>query len=315
MNITISVDLPTILQTAFRKAFEGGSSGASAAFIQVFSLMWLRTAINYQYRYGTTISESLSKLYNEGGIARLYQGFPFAAVQSPLARFGDTAANSLIYSLCDSLDPSGLAVPVLLRTGLASVTAGAWRIVLMPIDTVKTCMQVDGQKGLVVLRDRLQRDGVSVLFNGALAASAATLVGHYPWFLVFNYLSESLPSAQTYLDTLSSDGVIWGVLHAVDPRGLELTRSAFIGLCAGCTSDVCSNSLRVLKTTRQTMTSESLNSGGQQMSYLDLAKSILETDGWSGLFGRGLQTKIISNALQSTLFSVLFKYFQSTKGS
>jgi len=112
-----------------------------------------------------------------------------------------------------------------------------------------------------------------------------------------------------------SDGVIWGVLHAVDPRGLELTRSAFIGLCAGCTSDVCSNSLRVLKTTRQTMTSESLNSGGQQMSYLDLAKSILETDGWSGLFGRGLQTKIISNALQSTLFSVLFKYFQSTKGS
>jgi len=49
---------------------------------------------------------------------------------------------------------------------LASLTAGAWRIVLMPVDTVKTCMQVDGQKGLTVLRDRLQRDGVFVLFNG-----------------------------------------------------------------------------------------------------------------------------------------------------
>ena len=55
----------------------------------IFCNIWFRiqrTAINYQYRYGTTISESLSRLYSEGGIARLYQGFPFAAVQSPLAR-------------------------------------------------------------------------------------------------------------------------------------------------------------------------------------------------------------------------------------
>jgi len=37
---------------------------------------------------------------------------------------------------------------------------------------------------------------------GALAASAATLMGHYPWFLVFNYLSETLPSAKAYMDTL-----------------------------------------------------------------------------------------------------------------
>jgi len=35
-------------------------------------------------------------------------------------------------------------------------------------------------------------------------------------------------------------------------------------------------------------------------------------DGWQGLFGRGLQTRLLVNAVQGMLFSVLFKYFQST---
>ena len=35
-------------------------------------------------------------------------------------RFGDTAANSLIYSLCDSLDPTGLLLPVYLKTALGN---------------------------------------------------------------------------------------------------------------------------------------------------------------------------------------------------
>jgi hypothetical protein len=58
----IPVDsLSSILLTAktidinaiFTKAFTTGKAGASAAGIQVITLMWLRTALNYQYRYGT----------------------------------------------------------------------------------------------------------------------------------------------------------------------------------------------------------------------------------------------------------------------
>ena len=44
--------------------------------------------------------------------------------------------------------------------------AGAWRIVLMPVDTVKTCLQVDGPEGWKTLQKRVQKDGLSVLFNG-----------------------------------------------------------------------------------------------------------------------------------------------------
>lgn len=47
-----TIDLSGILQKAWRKALGGGKAGASASVVQVLSLMWLRTSMNYQYRYG-----------------------------------------------------------------------------------------------------------------------------------------------------------------------------------------------------------------------------------------------------------------------
>jgi hypothetical protein len=37
---------------------------------------------------------------------------------------------------------------------------------------------------------------------------------------------------------------------------------------------------------------------------------ILDRDGWGGLFGRGLKTKILTNGLQGMLFSVYWKMGQ-----
>ena len=39
---------------------------------------------------------------------------------------------------------------------------------------------------------------------------------------------------------------------------------------------------------------------------------IVEADGWAGLFGRGLRTRLLTNALQGAVFSVLWKYFEQT---
>ncbi len=44
---------------AVTKAIEGGTSGAMAMAIQVTSLMWMRTTMNYQYRYGTTTTQAM----------------------------------------------------------------------------------------------------------------------------------------------------------------------------------------------------------------------------------------------------------------
>jgi hypothetical protein len=40
------------VQMALRSALGGGISGGIAMFVNVGALMWLRTTINYQYRYG-----------------------------------------------------------------------------------------------------------------------------------------------------------------------------------------------------------------------------------------------------------------------
>ena len=291
--ITPSIDFNTILSKASKKAIGGGKAGAAAAVVQVCSLMWLRTAMNYQYVYGGTLVTSLQTLWGQGGIARLYQGLPFAIVQGPLTRFGDAAANVGILALLETQD-----LPLPLKTACGSAVAGLWRIVLMPIDTSKTAMQVQGNEGMQRLIQNVKEQGPSPLYQGALASASATAAGHFPWFLTYNFLNEQLPMVTATEDLL-----------------LSLLRSAFLGLAASCVSDSCSNSLRVIKTTKQTI-GLSNNSDGQnrELTYPEIVKNILDTDGVVGLLGRGLQTRLLTNAIQGAAFSVLWKYFQQVGG-
>lgn len=57
--------------------------------------------------------------------------------QGPLSRFGDTAANTGVLALLEDVD-----MPVGLKTFAASAAAGLFRICLMPVDALKTIMQV-----------------------------------------------------------------------------------------------------------------------------------------------------------------------------
>jgi hypothetical protein len=286
-----AVDYNAVFTKASKKALGGGKAGAAAAVVQVCSLMWLRTAMNYQYVYGGNLSSSLQTLWAQGGIARLYQGLPFALIQGPLTRFGDTAANVGILALLETQD-----LPLPLKTAIGSAVAGLWRIVLLPIDTSKTAMQVEGKEGLDRLVGRVKETGPSPLYQGALASASATAAGHFPWFFTYNFLSEQIP-----------------MVTASDDLLLSLLRSAFLGLCASCVSDCCSNSLRVIKTTKQT--AGLAVDGKDELTYPQVVASILETDGMIGLFGRGLQTRLLTNAIQGAAFSVLWKYFQQVGGS
>jgi len=215
-----AIDWQGILKKSSKRALGGGKAGAAAAVVQVCSLMWLRTSMNYQYRYGGNLQSSLEKLWSEGGIPRLYQGLPFALVQGPLTRFGDTAANVGVLALLDSFDATR-DLPIPFKTACGSLAAGAWRIILMPIDASKTAMQVEGASGLEQLRNSVVNQGPSVLYRGALAQAAATAAGHFPWFLTYNYLNEQLPAVAAESDLL-----------------VYLLRSAFLGLSASCVSDI-----------------------------------------------------------------------------
>jgi hypothetical protein len=131
------------------------------------------------------------------------------------------------------------------------------------------------------------------LYEGALATSAATFVGHYPWFATYNGLSAAIASPGAGL----SPGDAGYSLLAV------LAYNAGLGLAASLVSDTCSNSLRVVKTTKQTSPTP--------IGYPEAVRAVLEDGGAASLFGRGLQTRYLTNGLQGILFAVLWKYFQN----
>ncbi|RDB21854.1 putative mitochondrial carrier C12B10.09 [Hypsizygus marmoreus] len=273
-------DVEFDLGKALKAALGGGLSGAAAMVLQVLTLMPLRTVMNYQYRYGTTTSQAIVTLYEDGGWTRYYQGLSAALVQGPVARFGDTAANVGILALLQS-NSYLKNMPTLFKTVFASLAAAAFRMVLTPIDTIKTTLQTQGAPGWEILKTRIKRYGIGTMWYGALATAAATFVGHYPWFGTYNYLEANLPIAHTLVQTL--------------------LRRAFIGFVASVVSDSISNSLRVVKTYRQV--------NETRIGYVDAARSVIAVDGVLGLFGRGLKTRILTNGLQGLMFSVLWRFF------
>lgn len=98
-------------------------------------------------------------------------------------------------------------------------------------------------------------------------------------FATFNLLNEKLPQ--------------------YEEAHKKLGRRAFIGFCSSVISDSISNSLRVIKTTKQTSQTP--------ITYKDAVTMVIEKDGVIGLFGRGLKTRILTNGIQGLLFSVLWK--------
>lgn len=276
-----------VVNTSINKALSSGVTGYSAMSLQVLSLMWLRTTVNYQYKNGTQFRETLGILYKQGGIPRFYRGLIPALFQAPLSRFGDVATNTGTLYYLNHNDRTK-DYPIALKTFIGSMFAGLWRINLMPIDTTKTMMQVHGNHGLSILKNKIKNNGIRVLYNGSAGAYSATLIGHFPWFLTFNTLDNyiQIPDETYKYPTLSSFG-----------------RLAFIGFSSSFVSDCCSNSLRVIKTSKQT--------SKENYSYPRIVKNIIKNDGISGLFFRGLKTKIITNGVQGLLFTIIWKTLES----
>lgn len=278
----MSDEQPSIIRRSLQKALPSGAAGATAMGLNVATLMWLRTTVNYQYRYGTSTLVALRTLYAEGGVRRFYRGVAPALVQGPMSRFGDTAANTGIMELLNA-SPSTASLPTPVKTAVCSLGAAGWRLFLMPLDTLKTTLQTDGGKGLQNLKTKLGSGGPRVLYHGGLGAMTANIVGYYPWFATYNQLDVLLP------ETTAEDGQL-----------ARLGRRALMGFCASAVSDVTSNSIRVLKVYKQTHTDASL-------TYAQCAKEIIQKDGVSGLFLRGLGTKLVANGAQGAMFSVLWK--------
>ena len=293
-------------------AFRGGLSGSIAMVLQVFLLMWLHTAVNYQYKTGVGIREAFSTLYREGGIWRFYNGVWMALLIAPISRFGDTASNEGITDLFASFDRN---IPVWVVTLVASFVAAVWRILITPIDTIKTTLQVaDGANGSGwdQLLSKIHTYGIWVLWDGAFGNWLASIAGYYPWYAVNNWLELRIPAP-----TLPEHDVVVDVeeesldeIIASDEQERQrkivtkryqrhkVIRRAFIGLCASFVSTSISNGIRVVKTYGQT--------SEVPLSYLDALKELFHDTGLAFLY-RGLELKLMTNCLQGVVFSILWK--------
>lgn len=241
--------------------------------------MWMRTTIYYQYRNGTTFSQSLKILYGQGGIPRFYKGIFPALIQGPLGRFGDTAANTGVLTFLNTHESTKDTLYGIKMAG-ASLAASLFRIVIMPLDTVKTTMQVHGS--IQPLTQKIKVNGPVVMFHGSIAAASATFVGHFPWYFTFNYLSDTIPKQPSKIK--------------------DLGRLAFIGFVSSAVSDTCSNFIRVVKVNRQT--------SSEAISYAKATRNVIQASGVAGLMFRGLETKLLANGMQGILFSILWKNFE-----
>jgi hypothetical protein len=265
-------------------AVRDGLAASMASIVSVFLLMWLRTSMSYQHVKGVTMVVAICELYADGGIGRFYRGLLPALIMMPLSRFGDIFTNRL----AREFQPRWL--PAAIATMFASSLAAAWRILISPADTIKTMMQVHGASGLSHLRAKVSRSGVSALFEGALGASVATWMGHYPWFVTHNFLEGYCVR----------NGILDAHLSSSSQNSTKKNvRRALTGLASSLVSDVCSNAVRVLKTFKQT----SLDPIG----YMEAASRIIDKDGLTGLLFRGLSSKLAANALNAVIFTVVWK--------
>lgn len=55
--------MPINFKEVIDNSVKSGTAGATAMFIQVMSLMWMRTTMNYQFKNGGSFLQTLRKLY------------------------------------------------------------------------------------------------------------------------------------------------------------------------------------------------------------------------------------------------------------
>jgi hypothetical protein len=129
-----------------------------------------------------SFSKAFQVLYSQGGVPRFYQGFLVAICLAPLSRFGAIVANHLAMHLVSA------GVPMAVRTLLGAALGVAWRIFILPLDTVKSTMQVEGAGAFSALKRRIAAQGFGAMYSGARALGTQTLMSNFPFFLVYNTL-------------------------------------------------------------------------------------------------------------------------------
>jgi len=255
------------MSTLFESSNKAIKTGATSGLFQVTTLLWLRTINNYQYRYGTTLTGTIKTLYNSGGILRFYRGYIPSLIVASNCKF--TELNAYYYTNINNFSKHEQLLFI-------AATSSLTKLSLVPIDTLDVVLQVEGTKGVNLLKKKIKNNGYKVLYYGTTPWIMSNLVGTYSWFNVHNYLDTKYKNQYT--------------------NGLEFNiKNGAIGLMSSLTSDILTNPFRILKINKQ--------SNANNISYLNTLKTI----DISELFLRGLKTRMIIHGIQNVAFVIMWK--------
>jgi hypothetical protein len=248
-------------------------AGSSAGIIQLTSLFWLKTITKHQYRHGTSLYKSTFQLYQEKDILRFYRGFTPNLIKTSFGKFGDAALYTYFHQ------PQFDYLSNEKRSSYIALASSFIKINLMPFDNYTNMSQVRGREGLSIMKQKLHRDGLHVLYNGSTAYFLSNFLGNASWFYTLDFLNSKF-----YLNGEKKD---------------DIKKNLIIGFGCSTVSDVITNPIRILKTYKQSNT--------VNISYSEALREIMKSKGLGNFYFRGLGTKLILNGLNSSMFLVLWK--------
>lgn len=286
-------------------AISEGVASAKAMAADIVLLMWLRTVMNHQYRYGGSMPQTFMSLWRQGGVPRLYSGVTAAMLEGPLGRGVGAFANDISLTWFDALDHSlrrradassgraGMSsngdggvsrVPIVAKTAVSSLAVGVFRLVYYPLDTLKTMLQVEGSHGAAMIREKVRKNGLGVLYHGSLSHVAGVTLRHTTWFTVYNYLNQAYPEDHS---------------EGASPLDRHL-RNAAVGAASAVVTDIAGNPLAAAKAYRQT--------SARPIPYTQLARDVVREFGVVNLLTRGLSTRLWVDVLNSAIFTVIWRH-------
>ena len=261
---------------SFQDILKSSLAGSSAGIIQLTSLFWLKTIIKHQYRHGTSPIKSFILLRNEKDVFRFYRGLAPNLFKTGFGKFGDAAFYTYFHqSEFENLNEAR-------RASYISLASSFLKFNLMPFDTYTNMSQVRGAGGTAILKEKISKHGVGILYSGSGAYFLSNFIGNTSWFFTHDYLIKNT------LQELPKD---------------DTKKNILLGFASSAVSDMITNPIRILKTYKQ--------SNKDNISYRQTVIEIVKSKGLLNFYVRGLPSKLLLNGLNSALFLVIWRKLES----
>ena len=253
---------------------QSAKAGLVAGTIQTSSLIWLRVINKYQYRYGYSIHKTISKLYKEGKMPRFIKGIIPATIDSSLCKMGDIFIYSYVKE--NFSDESTLS-----QSFLIGFFSSFHKFLLTPLDTISVNYHVYGDSAPKTLQNEIKKNGILSLYNGGCSILGLSAISSTIWFSFFinyeNYTKQYINERnKSFIDGIN-------------------------GAAASVSSTLILNPIHALKTYRQT----------KHLSYVNSLRDMIDKTSIINSLYRGMSSRLIIKSLQSSLFVVLWKKFES----